>query len=188
MNTVLASYQLPSGQRIELVEGDITTETVDAIVNAANHQLMHGGGVAAVIARKGGRQINEESVAWVQEHGPVTHNQPAYTNAGELPCKYVIHAVGPAWGSGKEKKKLSAAVKGSLQLATKLEVQSIAFPAISTGIFGYPAEEAAQVIFKEIRRYFKDTDETTINQVRVTLFDEEKTAVFQEVWGKLFPE
>ena len=173
---------------VELVQGDITSETVDAIVNAANNQLMHGGGVAAVIARKGGHVINQESVAWVQEHGPVTHEKPAYTNAGDLPCKYVIHAVGPAWGSGKEKRKLTAAITSSLELANELELKSVAIPAISTGIFGYPAADAAEVILKAILRYFKTAEETSLEQVRITLFDEEKTAAFQEVWGKIFPE
>ena len=171
-----------------MVQGDITIENVDAIVNAANEQLMHGGGVAAVIARKGGRAINQESADWIKEHGKVSHGEPAYTSGGTLPCKYVIHAVGPVWGSGKEDKKLRAAVKGSLRVADELEAQSIAFPAISTGIFGFPKDRAAEVIYAAIGDYFKSTSRSRVLQVRITLFDEDTTDVFQTVWKTVYAQ
>ncbi|KAA3646178.1 MAG: macro domain-containing protein [Chloroflexi bacterium] len=186
MNSILHAHTFPSGHTLELVQGDITTEQVDAIVNAANSQLAHGGGVAAIIANKGGPVINEESRAWVQQHGPVSHTQPAYTSAGDLPCKYVIHAVGPVWGDGDEDAKLSAAVKGSLSKADELELKSIAFPAISTGIFGFPKARAARVIYQAIGDYFAKNGSSGVKQVRITLFDQETTDVFTEIWQESF--
>lgn len=103
-NQIKARYEFPGGQRLEIAQGDITAEDVEAIVNAANAMLQHGGGVAGVISRKGGPQIQEESNAWVREHGPVTHANPAYTRAGRLPFRFIIHAVGPVWGEGKKPK------------------------------------------------------------------------------------
>ena len=97
MSILQLGYTYPSGQRLEIVQGDITGETVDAIVNAANSHLQHGAGVAGAILRRGGYQIQQESLEWVRQHGPVTHAEPAYTSAGKLPCRYVIHAVGPVW-------------------------------------------------------------------------------------------
>lgn len=125
---------------LQLVEGDITTAKVDAIVNAANAHLQHGGGVAGIISRKGGPVIQRESDLWVREHGSVRHAEPAVTSGGSLPCRYVLHAVGPVWGEGDEDRKLAEAVTGSLRAADQLELTSIAFPAISTGIFGFPKE------------------------------------------------
>ena len=93
--TVLKTHTFSGGQQLHLVQGDITQEEVGAIVNAANLHLQHGGGVAGIISRRGGPQIQQESDAWVREHGPVSHAKPAYTSGGDLPCRYVIHAVGP---------------------------------------------------------------------------------------------
>jgi O-acetyl-ADP-ribose deacetylase (regulator of RNase III) len=186
MNAILHEQIFPTGQRLQLVQGDITQEQVDAIVNAANARLAHGGGVAALIARKGGPLINRESRAWVQEHGPVFHDKPAYTRAGDLPCKYVIHAVGPVWGSGDEDEKLAAAVSGSLAVAEKLNLHSIAFPAISTGIFGFPKQRAAGVIFGAIVAYFADHPDSALTQVCQTLFDQPTTDAFNAVWETTF--
>jgi len=139
------------GNVLCLWQGDITQLEADAIVNAANAYLQHGGGVAGVISRSGGPEIQAESNAWVAEHGPAGNAEPAYTTAGELPCRCVIHAVGPIWGSDDEDAKLDAAVTGSLQLAEKLDLRSLALPAISTGIYGFPKERAAHVIFVHFR-------------------------------------
>ena len=111
MNQVLRETATPVGCRLQIVEGDITREVVDAIVNAANSYLQHGGGVAGVISLAAGPVIQRESDSWVQEHGPVSHMEPAITSAGQLTCQYVIHAVGPVWGSGNEEEKLAAAVE-----------------------------------------------------------------------------
>jgi len=180
MNEIMNVWQLPGGRALQIVLGDITIEHVDAIVNAANAQLQHGGGVAAAIVRRGGPVIQFASDAWVQEHGPVSNAEPAYTTGGRLPCRYVIHAVGPVWGEGDEDKKLSAAVTGSLRLADQLGLNSIAFPAISTGIFGFPKERAAKVILLAMRNYFKEHIGSGLRQVRMTLFDQDMLKVFSE--------
>ena len=155
MNEIVREGNLPGGRTLQIVRGDLTEEQVDAIVNAANAQLQHGGGVAGAISRRGGPQIQEESNTWVRRFGPVPHARPAHTHAGKLPCRYVIHAVGPVWGSGDEDAKLAAAVQGSLQVAGQLGLISIAMPAISTGIFGFPVERAARVMLQAVRRILR---------------------------------
>ena len=182
MNQLLAKARLSSGVFLELVQGDITIEQVDAVVNAANAHLTHGGGLAGVIARKGSPTIQAQSDAWVRQHGPVTHAQPAYTSAGELPARFIIHAVGPVWGSGQETEKLHDAVYGALALAAQLDLDSIAMPAISTGIFGFPLDLAAQVILESITAYFHDHTDTSLQQVRVVLYDQQAVAAFQAAW------
>ena len=171
MNKVIQEQNLTDRTRLQIVQGDLTQESVDAIVNAANAHLQHGGGVAGAIVRKGGWQIQQESNAWVREHGPVKHEKPAYTGAGNLPSRYVIHAVGPVWGSGNEDAKLAAAVRGSLEAAEGLGLTSIAFPAISSGIFGFPKKRAAAVILGAIQDYFNQTKDARLEQVRITLID-----------------
>src|SRR2546422_11703553 len=106
---VVAERTLRSGHRVAVGQGDLTEEAVDAIVNAANEYLSHGGGVAGAIVRRGGPKIQHESDAWVNAHGPAQHDRPALTGAGRLPCRAVIHAVGPMWGDGDEAQKLGLA-------------------------------------------------------------------------------
>jgi O-acetyl-ADP-ribose deacetylase (regulator of RNase III) len=171
MSILHYSHPFPSGLILEIGEGDLTREPVDAVVNAANEMLMHGGGIAAAIARAGGSEIDEESEAWILEHGPVTHEHPAVTRAGSLPCRFVIHAVGPVWGSGDEDRKLAAAVRGSLDAASRLKLKSIAFPAISTGIFGFPRDRAARVILSAVRDWNTRNPQSGIATVRMVLFD-----------------
>jgi O-acetyl-ADP-ribose deacetylase (regulator of RNase III) len=185
MNTILHEFSLPSGQAIQLVHGDLTQERVDAIVNAANDRLQHGGGVAGAILRQGGGVIQTESDTWVCRHGPVSHAEPAYTSAGMLPCRYVIHAVGPVWGEGQEDDKLSAAVVGSLRLADQLKLASIAMPAISTGIYGFPRPRAARLILHAILSYFATNPTSGLKQVRLTLFDSSTLSAFEEAWGQV---
>src|SRR5512141_3168507 len=122
--------------QIDLIQSDITTLHVDAIVNAANSHLQHGGGVAGAISRKGGPVIQAES----DRIGYVPVGNAAVTSAGNLPCSYVIHAVGPRMGEGDEDRKLRDATIASLERAEELKIGSLAFPAISTGIFGYPIQ------------------------------------------------
>jgi len=179
---MVKEYTFPSGQKFQLAQGDITDETVDAIVNAANSHLAHGAGVAGAIVRKGGRQIQVESDRWVLEHGLVSQAEPAYTRAGNLPCRYVIHAVGPRWGEGSEGTKLASAVLGSLQRAEQLELDSISFPAISTGIFGFPVPLAAQVMLKTISSYLIQNTASHVKLVRVVLFDHETLQAFLDEW------
>jgi len=182
MNQILRQKAFPSGAKFQIVQGDITQEAVDAIVNAANSHLQHGGGVAGVIVRQGGQVIQQESDIWVRTHGPVSHAAPAYTSAGRLPCKYVIHAVGPIWGEGDEDTKLGAAVHATLKLADELELESISIPAISTGIFGFPKQRAAKIIFETIDKYLSDQPRSGLMQVRLTLFDRATIDLFLHSW------
>jgi O-acetyl-ADP-ribose deacetylase (regulator of RNase III) len=184
MSTRLKNIRFSSGQAFTLARGDLTQEKVDAIVNAANERLLHGGGIAALIVNRGGKVIQAESNTWVREHGLVSHEAPAYTSAGDLPCRYVIHAVGPVWGSGDEDNKLAAAITGSLRRAEELQLVSIAFPAISTGIFGFPKERAAQVICQTVHDYFEDQPESGVEDVRMVVYDQSTTDLFIKIWDE----
>jgi len=181
MNTVLQERALSTGQTLQIVQGDITTEKVDAIVNAANEHLQHGGGVAWSISRRGGPTIQRESDEWIRTKGTVSHTHPAWTSGGLLPAKYVIHAVGPVWGVGEEDTKLAEAVTGSLRVADELKLKSIAFPAISTGIFGFPKERAAKVILGAIEVYFEENASSGIEIVKLVLFDQATLDAFLQV-------
>ncbi len=134
--------------------------------------------MAWAIVRSGGEIIQRESDEWIRVHGIISHAYPAWTSGGRLPAKYVIHAVGPVWGDpkrtqgvGDEDNKLAAAISGSLEVADELKCSSISFPAISTGIFGFPKERAAQVMFSAIENYFSK-HQSEIKLVRLVLFDE----------------
>lgn len=173
--------RFPQDVTFEIVQGDITREMTDAIVNAANSQLAHGGGLARAIVERGGEIIQEESNAWVREHGPVTHAEPAVTSGGALACRYVIHAVGPVWGSGDEDAKLRQAVWGTLWRADQLGIASLAIPAISTGIFGFPKERAARIIYQTLSAYF-NTAKTGLGYVALVLYQESDVVQFLNVW------
>ena len=182
MNTILAERILPTGQATQIVQGDITIEKVDAIVNAANEYLQHGGGVARTISERGGPAIQKESDAWVRQHGRVPHANPAWTSGGHLPAKYVIHAVGPVWGDGDEDSKLAAAAVASLRVADELNCSSVALPAISTGIYGFPKERAAGIIFSAIERYFADNSASGLETIKLVLYDQPTVDVFLQKW------
>jgi len=181
MNTVLKERMLPTGQTLQIVQGDITIEEVDAIVNAANERLQHGGGVAWAISKRGGPVIQQESDEWVRTKGTAGHTHPAWTSGGLLPARYVIHAVGPIWGVGDEDAKLAAAVTGSLRVADELGLKSISFPAISTGIFGFPKERAAKVILDAIQTYFEVNTGSGIETVKLVLFDQSTADAFLKI-------
>jgi O-acetyl-ADP-ribose deacetylase len=178
MEQFLKAYNFSSGLRLEITQGDITAETTDAIVNAANRYLEHGAGVAGGIVHKGGQQVQTESKQWVSEHGLVTNDEPAYTHAGNLRCRYVIHAVGPVWGEGDEENKLAAAIYGSLRLAEQLNLSSIAFPAISTGIYHFPVPLAAKVMLSAISGYLADHPELGLQLIRLVLYDTKTWQIF----------
>jgi O-acetyl-ADP-ribose deacetylase (regulator of RNase III) len=185
MSVVILASTLAQGRQLQIAQGDLTEESVDAIVNAANAHLQHGGGVAGAILRKGGPRIQEESNTWVREQGPVSHAQPAYTSAGKLPCRYVIHAVGPVWGEGDEDLKLAAAVSGALSVASRLGLNSIALPAISTGIFGFPKDRAARIILTAILDYLQGNPESSLKLARLTLYDHDTVEVFRSAWVEI---
>ncbi len=156
---------------IELVQGDITRESTDAIVNAANSELLPGGGVCGAIHRAGGPSIAEECMAVRAKQGPVSPGGAAATKAGRLAAKYVIHAVGPVYqgGSRGEAEILASCYRESLRLADDLGLNSIAFPAISTGIFGYPLPEAATVALTATADALRSLKH--LERVRFVLFD-----------------
>jgi len=161
---------------IELVRGDITVMATGAIVNAANERLAHGGGVAGAIARAGGPQIQAESDAWVKKNGRVITGNVAVTGAGRLKAKYIIHAVGPVMGSGDEDVRLASATKNALAKAEELHLRSIAFPAISTGIFGYPVERCAKIMLGEVKKHLENA---AVEKVVFCLWDEHSYSIFE---------
>jgi O-acetyl-ADP-ribose deacetylase (regulator of RNase III) len=169
---------------IEIIDGDITDMNVDAIVNAANSLLKHGGGVAGAIVRKGGHTIQEESDVWVKAWGgEVTVGSAVITSGGNLPAKYVIHAVGPRMGEGDEDEKLRKATLNSLQTAEHRNLKSIAFPAISTGIFGYPMDRCAKIMLSTVLEYVKG--QTQLEKVVFCLWGKEACSLFEETLKKL---
>jgi len=169
---------------IELIEGDITELDTDAIVNAANSRLAHGGGVAGAIVRKGGHVIQEESDVWVKAWGgEVSVGSAAITSGGNLRARYVIHAVGPRMGEGNEDEKLRKATLSSLKMADKHSFKSIAFPAISTGIFGYPMDRCARIMLSTTIQYVKG--KTGLEKVVFCLFGKDAYEVFEKTFLEL---
>ncbi|MEM2875479.1 MAG: macro domain-containing protein [Candidatus Bathyarchaeia archaeon] len=152
--------------KIKLVKGDITDLDVEAIVNAANSSLKMGGGVAGAILRKGGWQIQEEC----DKIGYCPVGSAVLTSGGRLKAKHVIHAVGPRYGEGEEDEKLRSATIKSLKLADQKGLSTIAFPAISTGVFGFPKERCAEIMLSETISYLQG--ETKIKEVIFCLYDE----------------
>lgn len=169
---------------LELVEGDITEMEADAIVNAANERLAHGGGVAGAIARKGGPVVQRESDEWVRKYGPVPTGSAAITSGGNLKARYVIHAVGPVYdGTPRSAELLASAVRSALRLADEYGLKSVALPAISTGIFGYPMEEAAEVSLKAAMDYLRG--ETGLERVVFCLYGRPAYEVFAATLQRL---
>jgi len=167
---------------IHLVKGDITELEADAIVNAANPYLEHGGGVALAIVRKGGDVIQEESRRYVREHGPVPVGGAVVTSAGRLRARYVIHAVGPRYGDPGGDEKLASAVRSSLDRAEELGLRSIALPAISTGVYGYPYGRAAEIMAGVLKSY----SYRSISKVIVCLYSDEAYRAFEEAFDRVF--
>ncbi|GMG17347.1 unnamed protein product [Phytophthora fragariaefolia] len=145
------------GPELLVLQGDLTRCPADAIVNAANAQLRHGGGLAAAIVRTGGAAVQAESDKWVEAHGRLAVGDAVSTGAGALPCSHVIHAVGPNVGheapTSEHRKQLRRAVWSALLEADRLDAQSVAVPSVSTGIFGYPRDLGAQEIVHEAVRF-----------------------------------
>jgi O-acetyl-ADP-ribose deacetylase len=158
--------------RIELTPGDITREMVDAIVNAANSGLLGGGGVDGAIHKAGGPAILEECRAIRESQGPLPAGEAVLTSGGRLAARHVIHTVGPVWrgGAHAEAETLARCYRNSLQLAAARGLSTVAFPAISTGVYGYPAEEAAAVALRTIAEVLRAGSPITL--VRCVLFSE----------------
>jgi O-acetyl-ADP-ribose deacetylase (regulator of RNase III) len=186
MSATIVQHTLASGATLSLVHGDLTEEKVEAIVNAANEQLAHGGGVAGAIARKGGPDIQRESDEWVRAHGPVRTGTAAITGAGRLPARYVIHAVGPVWsGDGRhDDALLSGAVTSALSLAHERGLTSLALPAISTGIFGFPKDRGATVIVQAVLDFCQAHPASSLRDIRLTLIDSPSVEVFRAEFAR----
>ncbi|AEH23420.1 Appr-1-p processing domain protein [Thermodesulfobacterium geofontis OPF15] len=167
---------------LELVQGDITEQDTEAIVNAANERLIPGGGVDGAIHKKGGPSILEELRA-KYTHCPT--GQAVITGAGNLKAKYIIHAVGPIYKDGKsgEPELLASAYKNSLLKALEYNVDSISFPALSTGAYGYPLKDAAQIALKTVIEFLKENKKPKL--VRFVLWGEESYKTFEEVLNTL---
>ena len=186
MSQLIREIHLTDAVVLQLRQGDLTREPVDAIVNAANGYLSHGGGVAAAISRAGGRAVQQESTAWVREHGVVPTGGVAVTTAGAMPAQAVIHTVGPIWNGGvaNEAQLLAAAVASSLQCAEERGYASIAFPAISAGIYGYPHDECAEVMVNAMRGFVEKVQPKQVRDIRIVVFDNEMARAF----GKQLPD
>jgi O-acetyl-ADP-ribose deacetylase (regulator of RNase III) len=139
-----------AGTTLSARRADLTLQEVDAVVNAANEHLVHGGGLAAAIVAAGGWEIQEESDRWVVEHGPLSPGVAAATGAGKMPARFVVHVAGPRYRAGQDNEgRLRTAVRAALDAALEHECRTVAMPALSAGIFGYPAGEATRVIASE---------------------------------------
>jgi O-acetyl-ADP-ribose deacetylase (regulator of RNase III) len=167
-------------KRVEIVRGDITRETTDAIVNAANAHLAAGAGVCGAIHRAGGDAIFDECALIVGRRGPLSPGQAVITGAGRLPCRHVIHAVGPVWqgGSSGEAAALASCYRESLRLAEQHGLESIAFPSISTGIYGYPVAEAAEVALRAVREHMGTRGRPDL--IRLVLFSDPDFEAYRE--------
>ncbi|MBI5927856.1 MAG: macro domain-containing protein [Chloroflexi bacterium] len=161
--------------QVKLIQGDITELNTDAITNAANSYLILGAGVAGAIARKGGPSIQEECYAI----GHCEVGKAAITGGGKLKAKYVIHAVGPMIGEGDEPAKLASAFHSVLELAEANGLNSVALPAISTGVFGFPMEDCAEILAKQIIDYSFEKREY-LQKVVVCLYDSHAYQIFEE--------
>lgn len=185
----ICRHTTPEGLELAVHHGDLTAEAVDAIVNAANGHLSHGGGVAGAIVRRGGQVIQEASDAYVRTHGPLATGAVALTESGSLPCRAVIHAVGPVWHRGDvEPDQLRQAVRSSLELADREGYRSLAMPAISSGIFGFPKPLCAEILIDTALAFAVAHPDTPLREIRFTNFDQPTVEVFVAAFEQRFGE
>jgi O-acetyl-ADP-ribose deacetylase len=173
------SVQMKS--RIQIIQGDITKLKVDAIVNAANSSLMGGGGVDGAIHRAGGPSILEECRQIVAWQGKCETGEAVITTGGNLPARFVIHTVGPVWrgGNNNETQLLENAYMNSLNLAVENEVETIAFPNISTGVYGFPKQKAAEIAIYSVKKFLSENEQ--IKQIYFVCFDEENFELYRKL-------
>ena len=172
--------------QLQLIKGDITAIAVDAIVNAANSQLVGGGGVDGAIHRAGGPAIMQELDAVRQEIGRCETGSAVVTGAGKLPAKYVFHTVGPIYrdGQSKEAELLTACYSTCLNLAAEREVKTISFPSISTGVYGYPVQEAAEIAVRTVARWLTENS-GPVHTIKLVQFSEADHEVYRNHTRKL---
>lgn len=170
--------------RVELIKGDITKLNVDAIVNAANTSLLGGGGVDGAIHRAGGPQILEACKAIRNAQGGCATGEAVITTGGKLKAKYVLHTVGPVWQGGinNEEKLLSNAYHNSLKLATSKQVKTMAFPNISTGVYGFPKQKAAAIALETVNDFL--ASDSSIESVIFCCYDEENFKIYSTLLEK----
>lgn len=171
--------------KIILLQGDITRQDTEAIVNAANSSLLGGGGVDGAIHRAGGKEILEECKKIRAEQGGCRTGEAVITTGGKLQAKYVIHTVGPVWrgGGNKEESLLRSCYRKSLELALVHNIRTISFPSISTGVYGYPVEQAAPAALKTVRSFLEEKD--GIKEVFFVLFDSRTYETYKRVLNQL---
>lgn len=171
---------------IELIQGDITKAEVDAVVNAANEKLIGGGGVDGAIRRAGGEAVVKACDDIRKQQGGCPTGKAVITTGGNLPAQYIIHTVGPVWNGGKsgEAALLASCYRESLQLAVENEVESIAFPSISTGVYGYPTEKAAAEALSTIRDLAESGGAVPAN-IQFVLFDDVTYNCYEDALTKL---
>lgn len=175
----------PFMERIQFIQGDITKVEVDAVVNAANSSLLGGGGVDGAIHKAGGPAILEACKEIRAKQGGCPTGEAVITTAGKLPAKKVIHTVGPVWGDQTKEESdqlLASCYRNSLQLAVDHNLETVAFPNISTGVYGFPKERAAKIAVAEVRNFLSDTNK--IEGVRFVCFDDENFKIYK----KLLPD
>lgn len=165
--------------RIELRQGDLTEMEVDAIVNAANNDLQLGGGVAGAIRRKGGETIQQEC----DRIGPIPIGEATITSGGKLKARYVIHAASMQLGERTTADSLRASTRNSLKRAAEKLLKSIAFPAVGTGIAGFPLQDCAEIMLAEVVEHLRAP--RSLEKVYFVLFDQNALGTFQEVWEKM---
>lgn len=170
------------GKKLRLMQGDLTELAVDAIVNAANTALVLGGGVAGAIRMKGGPGIQEEC----DRIGGTTVGEAVVTGAGKLKARYVIHAAGPRYGEGNDEEKLRNATVNSLKRGTEQGMLSLAFPAISTGIFGFPKDRCADIMLNATRT-FLENEKTSLQEVIFCLWSKDDLDLFSRTLEALMP-
>ena len=167
------------GTNVVVVEGDVTRQPVEAVVNAANETLQHTNGVSTAIVRTGGRVIQEESDAWVREYGPVKAGGAAVTTGGMLQASHVIHAVGPYYEDGENDAILRAATRSALDMAKQHGLESVAMPAISTGEGDYPIDVGTAVVVRAVSDWLEENPET-LDEVRLVGFTDKHAEGFAE--------
>ncbi len=182
---MVETRRLINKTEVVLCRGDITKEVVDAIVNAANSSLSGGGGVDGAIHRAGGPAILEECREIRRAAGSCPPGQAVITTGGNLPAAKVIHAVGPVWhgGGSGEAQTLANAYANSLKLAVKAGAKTVSFPSISTGAYGYPVHEAAEVALCAIMSFCRT--ETSLKEIRMVLFDHHTLEAYKQALEKL---
>ena len=166
---IVAREDLPGGRVFEVVIGDLLQEPVDAIVNAANGQLAHGGGVAAAIARAAGPELEAEGDRLVAEQGAIPTGAAVVTTAGRLPFRGVVHAVGPRLGEGDEEAKLVQALRSAFERAGERGWSSVSFPAVSSGIFAVPPDTCARAYVRAVREHLAAHAGTSLRLLRLCL-------------------